>query len=514
MQFRTEPRTLVNDGTFEASERTLLAKHDLSPFEGEYALPSHESAPGPDRAQRVRISHDGVLPPGTSPEHASLLALQRTAGNQAVTGLVQTRSDQASSATSPQWSLAQRDGPPAPAPAPAGMSIGQQALAAIRAQPPNWTTALQLLNGQDMASLLAALDELRGATSLDLVATHIDNTPGILRARIWAALLAAQLHLGSRFRDFGLTLPEDQRLVVTRYCLGRMDSGAVPEAMRRTSDGTVFSSGPVTDDAWAEAFLRFFGLAPTFPADPTGQAAVFNGVTTTLTDTADMVIGQASLVGRALQHDVASRATSQVYAAGLALRHPAAVQDDGRGIHWSLTYSFAPTTGHVDLATPHDTSADQPGHQVGGQLIYQFHRDDRPGWELSAVANVTFFADESGQKIRLQNVVAGGQAAWVVPFAKGWLQASVFMQAVGGAAFRQHNLDGVQRVTMDKSAQVGAGGQLLVFVPGTDRHVMLGAQLGASVTGATSPSDSRGRVRDQPSATGDIGGNVFLQVQF
>ncbi len=433
-----------------------------------------------DRAT-VAARKGPLYPVPTAPLHP-LLRLQHNAGNRAVAAL-----------------LVQRDGPSAQQ-----GGVGQQAVTAARAG--QWTQAEQLLNGQEMSVLLDALEEVRAAGLLDDISAHIDGTPGISPNRMWAAVLAVQLHLGSRFRQYGVTLPGDQRDAITHHCFMRILAGGSPDVLRRTRDGARFTApGPVENAAWTRQFLEFFGFGAPPIRDP--ASVVFNGASTTMTDVVDTVTEQAALAGYLLTDTEVRTVATRAY-------------DDSRGaahsVHFSLTFSFIPWTGHVNVTRPtsgEKTGHDLPGAQVGGTLTFQLHRDDEPGWEVSAVANVTFFADEGGS-FRPQNVQAGGQAAWVVPFARGWLQAGGFIQAIGGAALRQHQLDGVNRVTADPSAQVAAGAQLLLVVPGTDRHVMLGVQMGGSATGSLPPGSRTGPVNDQPTVTGDLSGNVFLQVQF
>jgi hypothetical protein len=440
------------------------------------------SGPAPRPARHPIRTWSG---PHGRPE-AGLLALQSAAGNLAVSQLLSI----------------QRDGPTGGSAPPIGGTAGDQAIASIRQQ--RWGDALRLLNGQAMPQLLDALEAVRGAQLLTPLADHVDQTGGISTARTWAAILAVQLHLGSRFGQFLRTLPDDQQSAIRHHAFERIMAGGAPDVLRRSSDGAVFSEPvPLTNVEWAARFLTFFGFGAPPIRDDTGQACVFNSRAATLTDVLDTLMEQASLAGYLIERDEV---------APVAARQREESRGPARSAHFTITYSFVPWTGHVDPSSG-ATSRDQPGHQLGGTFTFQLHHDDEPGWELSVVANVTFFADEGGA-VRLQNVQAGGQAAWVVPFARGFLQAGPFLQVVGGAAYRQHTIDGAMQVTTDPAAQGTIGGQMLLVVPGTNRHLMVGVQGGGSLTGASAPSGRAGPVHDQPSTTFDASGNVFLQWQF
>jgi hypothetical protein len=115
-----------------------------------------------------------------------------------------------------------------------------------------------------------------------------------------------------------------------------------------------------------------------------------------------------------------------------------------------LTYAFVPWVGSIYVSAFETTS-----RCLGGRLKFQLHGDEHPGEAVSGSVNVTFTADPSGDKVRLQQVQAEDQPEWVVPFARGWLQAAGFAQLLGGAALRQHTIDGEMQVTADRTGAPG-----------------------------------------------------------
>jgi hypothetical protein len=218
----------------------------------------------------------------------------------------------------------------------------------------------------------------------------------------------------------------------------------------------------------------------------------------------DIVKAQGAVDGRLLTDDKAIRdAVAHAYQAK---------RGDAKSIHFSYTITFVPTTVHTNLSQP-GSSSDNPAVQPQGSLIFQFHHDDEPGWELSVIAQATFFKDPDGS-FRLQNVAAGGQAAWVIPFAKANLQSQTFVQLLGGAAIRGHTIDNVQATTKDPSAQAVLGQQVSVWLD-ADHHWFLGVQATLGTTATAPPKDSKGRaVRDQPGVTLDWGGGLVFGAQW
>jgi hypothetical protein len=126
------------------------------------------------------------------------------------------------------------------------------------------------------------------------------------------------------------------------------------------------------------------------------------------------------------------------------------VVDGNDRVHLHLTYSFTPWACRVQLNDPFVPQAAEPRHLVGGTLSFQLHRDDEPEEVVPASAQVTFFAESSGQDIQLDHVQGVDEsAAWAVPFVNGWLQAGGFAQILGGAALRSRMVVGQMRVAAE-----------------------------------------------------------------
>jgi hypothetical protein len=133
------------------------------------------------------------------------------------------------------------------------------------------------------------------------------------------------------------------------------------------------------------------------------------------------------------------------------------VGDDAERVHLHLTYSFTPWSCRVQLSDPFVPRAASPRHLVGGTLVFQLHYDDEPDQVVPAAAQVTFFAESSGQDIQLDHVQGMDEsAAWAVPFVNGWLQAGGFAQILGGAALRSRMVVGQMRVAAEAAPAAGS----------------------------------------------------------
>ena len=260
-------------------------------------------------------------------------------------------------------------------------------------------------------------------------------------------------------------------------------------------DGKTFSvvDTDVTDVSWIERFLEFFGFGPPPIHDPTEQSARFNQQWTTVDEVMDLVKSQSAVDGRLMTDDQQIRDTvKHAYQEG---RGPA------RNRQLSITVTFVPATGHTGLSSK-GLGVDKPATQFAGSLIWQFHHADEPGLELSVLAQVTMFKDPGpGGAYRVQNVVAGGQAAWVVPFAKGWLQAQAFVQVLGGLAY-----SGETKSFNASTVQGAAGGQIAVF-PGGQSTFFVALQATTGFTG-TYQRDATAQ------KTWDWGGGLVVGVQW
>lgn len=436
-------------------------------------------------AARTPEAPDIALAPATG----RVLALQRTAGNRAVARLV-------SGAGAPQRRLS-RDGPVGGAVAPVAASP------LAEAQAGRFNRAAQWLASYGMAAMLNALEDFRHQRLLAQLADHVGDVPEINRTRFRAALLTVAGLSGFQQRAAEAVLSAADRDAIDDHIYQRLmaeDVDAPTELVRW--DGVHFLPTKTTDRDYIEEFLDFFGFGPPPIHDPQEQSAHFNRTWTTIDTVMDLVKTQGAVHGMLLLDDELIRRTvHDAYEAG---------RGDAFSPHFSITYTFVPRTNHYGLDIP-GTSHDQIAHQLQGTVTFQFHHDDEPGWELSAFAQLSWFADDAGERVRLQNVMGGGQLAWVVPFAEGWMQVSVFAQALTGAAYRNHTISGRITNTADATVQGAAGGQVLVYIPGTNHHAYIGVQLTGGVTSSAMPS---GALHDQPNTTFDVGGGLFFTVQF
>jgi hypothetical protein len=155
-----------------------------------------------------------------------------------------------------------------------------------------------------------------------------------------------------------------------------------------------------------------------------------------------------------------------------------------------MSYTFVPRTWHADLA-PHpnpdirSTSHDKPAQQLGGQVTFELHPKNQPGWEISLQGQITSFRDEDGS-YHVQSGAVGGQATYVQDVIKDILQIGWFTQLLGGAAREARNTDGV--VKLVPTGQVASGSQFMFSIPGTDSILSIGGQLAGQFTGAAGPN--------------------------
>ena len=418
---------------------------------------------------------------GRSLTPRQVLALQGAIGNRTVARLLHRQS------TAPQ--TIGGTVPPVPTPTP-----GARAVAAARSG--DWVSAAGTLVTLDMASLLDALEEFRKAGMLQQLSDVLSKMPIINRPQLKAGVLAVGAGLGFRLSAAEAALTQADRDAIRTHIASRLLAGDVdaPRQIKRW-DGQTFSvvDANVTDISWIERFLEFFGFGPPPIHDPTEQSARFNQQWTTVDEVMDLVKSQAAVDGRTMPDDQQIRDTvKHVYQEG---------RGKARGRQFSITVTFVPATGHTGLSS-RGLSVDKPATQYTGSLIWQFHHADDPGLELSVVAQVTMFKDPGPSgTYRVQNVVAGGQAAWVVPFAQGWLQAQAFVQVLGGLAY-----SGDTRSFNASTVQGAAGGQIAVF-PGGQSTFYVALQGTTGFTG-TYQRDATAQ------KTWDWGGGLVVGVQW
>jgi hypothetical protein len=453
---------------------------------------------------RLRTGDLWAGPDDLTPQR--ILALQRKIGNAAVGKVLLAHAPSSIVGLRPGRRLA-RDTSDARPPA-SGAAPG--------AGGPGWVSVAMNLAGQEMPAILVGLDGLRRNRQLGDFAKALALMPIVNRQRIAAGVVAVGAGFGFRLDAAVEALPaaerEADRAAIREYLKGRLVSGdvdPVPDFKRRSDQQVFTPQVETTALGWILGFLEFHGFKPPPAKDPAGKSAYFNGQWTTIDEVMDIVKEQGAMAGwLGLKDDEIRDPVKHAYAEAEArLPVPGASGGAARSgtlTQWGFSFTFLPATGHKPLSQPGDWSADKPGGQLAGSLTFQLHPKDDPGLELQALVQLTFFKDPStdpNEKFRLQSVLAGGQAAWVVPFANGLLSWQNFVQLLGGAATRGHVVNGEAKHTWDASMQVAYGQQLQINVG----NFYIGAQIAGSITGTRPPRDAAGRaIRDQPATTFDI----------
>lgn len=169
--------------------------------------------------------------------------------------------------------------------------------------------------------------------------------------------------------------------------------------------------------------------------------------------------------------------------------NPKAGKDDDTSTQLTIGWTFVPATVHKDVKTG-EKSTDPPTLQVTGQFTLQLHKDGQRGFELSAVVQASFFADPGAARPRLQNLSAGGQAAWVTPFFTEFIQLQAVAQVLLGSNFDATVGDQLSGPRLQPSAQAAVGPQVVFTIPGTNKHLqVLGGAQGSVTTGAGTTLD-------------------------
>jgi hypothetical protein len=166
---------------------------------------------------------------------------------------------------------------------------------------------------------------------------------------------------------------------------------------------------------------------------------------------------------------------------------PPSVPTPGGSSHritYYLGIGVIPWTGHVDLKTG-QTSHDSPGEQLSAQVTLELHPENGSGPELSLLAQVTGFDDPDKGPWKVQNYIAGFQAAWVKSWFDGALQLAPMVQVLGGAMRAQQAKDGSLKMVSAGLVMVGAQLAYQFEIPHTKLKMQIGVQAGASVTDAS-----------------------------
>jgi hypothetical protein len=250
---------------------------------------------------------------------------------------------------------------------------------------------------------------------------------------------------------------------------------------------------------WLKGFLDFYGFKPPPLHDPANRSVRFNQRYATVEEVADL----------AHEHylysiDVERRWVDTFKPDGTLFLDTPEIDSTVRQTYQdrrgdaesgSVTVQVVwPFTFHGNLANAGTTT--DPWQMLQGQVavVLQMHHDDEPGVEYQAFAQLQFgkYANDDDRNARLQQVMLGGQVAWVIPLFERAAQIAFFAQALGGGANLYSKAKG-------PGAQVAYGVQ---FTIGSGKaQFVLALQAGAT---ASFPSDGT------PSLTADYGTQMGL----
>lgn len=359
---------------------------------------------------------------------------------------------------------------------------------------------LDSFRGMPMGRMLSVLDDLRLEDKLDDLSDLIIGAPP--EPRLLAALLSAGGHLGVRWRAALDYLTPDEVDEIRHFLLDRVIYGDTfaPAAITKKHSGDPDSGKPFTrppgadetwpqtvDDAtWVDAFLRYFRLMKV-PFDD--QTMWFNEDQHPVDEIVDITVEQARLAGRTIAPEAVRKAIDQ-NRDHLMTRAP--LDPNQLVIQWQLV----PVNYHRDVSSGARTH-DQPANQV--QVGYTIKFKNVGAWwseiDVTGLVQGTFFADPVTKKVdfanpKLQSLVVGAQAAWVVPLFTNKLQLQAIAQVVVGSA-RNFDRDSQGRITITPvggsgtTMGQGAAQVQLVYQPFDDaryKWFQIFAGTGASVT--------------------------------
>ena len=194
--------------------------------------------------------------------------------------------------------------------------------------------------------------------------------------------------------------------------------------------------------AWVDAFLRYFKLmrVPSTTAT-TGSTRSRHPV-----ENVDITVEQAPAGMTGVTADVVQKVIDRNRGT-LMTRAP--LDPNQIVIQWT----FVPVTYHKDLRSG-AKSTDQPANQI--QVGYTIKFKNVGAWwseiDVTGFVQGSFFADPVTKKVdfrdpKLQSLVVGGQAAWVIPLFSNKLQLQAIAQVVAGSA-RTYDSDSQGNITI------------------------------------------------------------------
>lgn len=322
----------------------------------------------------------------------------------------------------------------------------------------DYSGVIEDLKPLSMPLLLGTLDVVRADDKLEGMIGAIITVPA--SSRITAAMLTAGGHLGGRWEKVLADLVPAEADVVRSFLFERVIYSDIPatkpvlkNAAGEPDDGKPFEHPAGTPGTWAETiddagwiwgFLDYFNLR-WIPFDEDNY--YFNDAVHPLDEVLDITTEQAALAGRTIPAD-AVKAVVEQHRATMKGR---ATPDPNQIV---LQYTFVPQTVHKVPGTK-GTNADNPAHQIAVGYTIKF-KNVGASWseiDVTGLVQGTLFADPSKDwnfdiaDAKLQSLVAGAQAAWVIPlFSKHW-QLQTIVQAVAGTA-RGYDTDTKGNVTI------------------------------------------------------------------
>jgi hypothetical protein len=458
------------------------------------------------------------------------LALQRTIGNRAVTGLILARDPipGASGQAQQTWGA----GTQAPVADPAARWANM--LADARAH--RWGSVADAVVPLPIELLLDALEQLRDAGLLTAFNVELALMPIDIPQRFRAAMLAITAlstdeRLAAQKRQGQLT--DDELNAIQERKRSWLQAGTAADArpVRRWDyetygpykggkdappdkcvDGS-FDPKFATQkpEEWLNAFLDFYDFEPPPIHDRSNISALFNHRATTVDEVIDLAYEHWLYSAQQLwiptfkdESNLASANTgffldrstiaSVIAKSYQEKRGPAESKNLTFQIVWPYTYH-----GNIWNAKSQTDSPALVQAQVG--ITWQHHHDDEPGVEYQGFAQLQFgkYKDDPDTRARLQQVMVGAQFAYVIPLLEQAAQVQFFGQLLAGAS-------GLNSTAAGPGAQAAIGVQMAVNVPYTKGLVQLVGAVQGGFTGSVP-------LHDKASVTGDVGGQVGLVVK-
>jgi hypothetical protein len=242
--------------------------------------------------------------------------------------------------------------------------------------------------------------------------------------------------------------------------------------------------------AWAQEFLVWAGFD--WVQDPLGDVGRVKYVLRRINDPLlpgnfydvpairDIAVREARAEGLNLDPDLAE-------ATAAALTRP--VTPDAKkdkSTQLAVSWTFVPKQVSTPVRGGQNTVSN-PIQQLQGQFTWKFHKDDDPGFELSAMGQAEITVDRETKRVVEQHMI-GGQAAAVSNFFTKFVQVQAVGQVLGGATFVgddpitgaftcYRNLPAVQA-----TGQVTLGVQSVFTIPGTNEHLQIVLQAQGALT--------------------------------